>query len=250
MPALINEAAVRTSTRPGWTTGTGTSATVPSPVLKFCRSCFIGASAKIIRRLRRLHGFRIEGCRRVHLRLSIRTSSEKPLFLITALCVICVICGLVFLAANVFSIKPDTHSARASQVPSATAACRACSRSRIVFVQSFFHQTKPIIVAARNAQDRAHRFIFRQRRNHHRLSRRQIFPHLDRRTITGKRVRSVPRQNANIKTGSETWAVPGKAPAARKCVFGNASISTPRDLLPMKTHCQSGRSRAARLISS
>src|SRR5436190_15776722 len=42
VPALISDAAVRTNTKPGRATGTGTSVTVTAPVFRFCRTCFIG----------------------------------------------------------------------------------------------------------------------------------------------------------------------------------------------------------------
>ena len=39
-PALISDAAVRTKTKLGLTTGRGTSVTVTVPVFRFCRTCF------------------------------------------------------------------------------------------------------------------------------------------------------------------------------------------------------------------
>src|SRR5688572_14174094 len=44
VPALINEATVRTSTRPRCKAGTGTSPTNGLPVLRFCNTCFIDLS--------------------------------------------------------------------------------------------------------------------------------------------------------------------------------------------------------------
>ena len=41
VPELINDAAVRTSTRPFWSAGTGTSTTLGAPSFRFCRTCFI-----------------------------------------------------------------------------------------------------------------------------------------------------------------------------------------------------------------
>src|SRR2546421_5254268 len=63
----------------------------------------------------------------------------------------------------------------------------------VMFAQRIIDELEKLISGSPDAQHLAHRFIFRQRGNHHRLTRREIFAHLDRRTVAGERHFRVPR---------------------------------------------------------
>src|SRR5690349_6034622 len=177
VPALINDATVRTSTRPCCKAGTGTSPTNGRPVFLFCKTCFMPLGLCAPLRSRRLCGARVSA--NSYRRDASQNAEEAQRFSRRPK-------SLTFpFLQHFFNQITDPLCAR---VPCSRRDCGLTfTRERFVsFGQRFINQFQKLFTAPRDSQYIFHRLVFGQRRNHDRLSCRQILAHFDGRSITGK----------------------------------------------------------------